>query len=201
MPRISDARRRQRRAQILDAARGCFLQKGLHPTTMDDIIRAAGLSAGAVYGYFATKDDLILAAIDETMTRLTERMRPILAPPGPPGPSALLRAVGQAIDGLAAEDGVDLKRIALLGWAEAQRDDRVRQTLRRHYGGLRLALVALATRWRAQGLLAHGADPGAAANALLSLARGYVAQAALLGGIDPDAAADGLAALLAPDAP
>ena len=195
MPRITDARRRQRRAQILDAARGCFLRKGLHPTTMDDIIRAAGLSAGAVYGYFATKDDLILAAIDEAMTRLAERMRPILATAEPPTPEELLRAAAKAVDGLAAAGGTDLKRIALLGWAEAQRDDRVRALLQAHYGGLRAALVALAAQWRARGVVAPEAQPEAVAAAVLSLALGYVAQSALLAEIGPDAAAEGLAGL------
>ena len=48
MPKISDERRAARRMQILEAAWTCFQRQGLHATTMDDIIRAAGLSAGAV---------------------------------------------------------------------------------------------------------------------------------------------------------
>ena len=59
MPKISDERRAERRAQILDAARRCFHGQGLHATSMADIIKASGLSAGAVYGYFASKEDLV----------------------------------------------------------------------------------------------------------------------------------------------
>ena len=50
MPKISDERRAARRKQILEAAWACFQKQGLHATTMDNIIRGAGLSAGGRRG-------------------------------------------------------------------------------------------------------------------------------------------------------
>ena len=45
--------------QILDAAVACFAREGFHRTTMQDIVREAALSPGAIYGYFASKEAII----------------------------------------------------------------------------------------------------------------------------------------------
>lgn len=194
MPRITDARRAERRRQILDAARACFVARGLHLTTMDDIIRASGLSAGAVYGYFASKDELILAAVAGGLEGLGARVAPILARRPPPAPEALLGEVAAAIDALAAE-GPDIRRVAVLGWAEAQRDPRVRAAMAPAYAGFLAALTAVAAEWRAAGQVEPSAAPEAVARAVLALALGYVAQAAVIGGATPAGLEAGLAGL------
>ena len=61
VPRVSDAHLTARRHQILDAAHGLFAERGFARTSMDDVAGAAGLSIGAVYRYFPSKNDLILA--------------------------------------------------------------------------------------------------------------------------------------------
>ncbi|WP_395791857.1 TetR/AcrR family transcriptional regulator [Aquimonas sp.] len=50
----------QRRQQILQAAGVCFAEKGFHQTSMAEIAKAAGLSMGLLYRYFANKDSLVL---------------------------------------------------------------------------------------------------------------------------------------------
>lgn len=52
-----------RRAQILDAAMGCFAEKGLS-ARMDDIVLASGLSKGALYFHFANKDEIIVGIFE-----------------------------------------------------------------------------------------------------------------------------------------
>jgi AcrR family transcriptional regulator len=51
------------RAQLLDAAARVFASKGYFGTKVMDIVKAAGLSSGAVYGRFASKDELLMEAI------------------------------------------------------------------------------------------------------------------------------------------
>jgi AcrR family transcriptional regulator len=51
------------RAQLLDAAARVFASKGYYGTKIMDIVKAAGLSSGAVYGRFASKDELLMEAI------------------------------------------------------------------------------------------------------------------------------------------
>lgn len=59
MPRLSSEQQQSRRNRILDAAELCFAQQGFHRTTMHDICARAGMSAGALYVYFASKEQLI----------------------------------------------------------------------------------------------------------------------------------------------
>lgn len=56
-PQLAEKRRRQ----ILDAALRCFARKGFHQTSMHEICAEAGLSAGALYRYFPSKSELIVA--------------------------------------------------------------------------------------------------------------------------------------------
>lgn len=71
MPKLSPVQQEERRARILDAAERCFARAGFHRTTMQDICREAGVSPGALYIWFASKEALIagLAARnrDETL--------------------------------------------------------------------------------------------------------------------------------------
>ena len=42
----------RRKAQICHAARDCFLAKGFQATTMEDIVKAVGMSKGGIYHYY-----------------------------------------------------------------------------------------------------------------------------------------------------
>lgn len=64
MPRISAAREEATRQRILKAAREVFVEKGLDRASIDDVVAASGLSVGAIYNYFANKDELIRQSID-----------------------------------------------------------------------------------------------------------------------------------------
>lgn len=73
MPRLTEARRRDRRAQIAAAAMRCFARQGFAGTSMADIITESGLSAGSIYSHFESKSDLIrYVAIEELDSRFEE---------------------------------------------------------------------------------------------------------------------------------
>ena len=68
-PKVSEEYVESRKRDILDAAAACFARAGLHRATMDDICTQAGLSKGAVYGYFKSKDDIVSALKVESVQR------------------------------------------------------------------------------------------------------------------------------------
>jgi TetR/AcrR family transcriptional regulator, transcriptional repressor of aconitase len=61
MPRVSEQHLAARRQQILDAAVALFSERGFARTSMSDVVRESGLSMGAVYRYFPSKADLVIA--------------------------------------------------------------------------------------------------------------------------------------------
>lgn len=69
MPKVSESYLKTRRHQILEAAMACFARKGFHSTTMEDIGQEAGLSPGVAYRYFTSKEDIILATIQQSVER------------------------------------------------------------------------------------------------------------------------------------
>lgn len=195
MPKISDEKRAARRAQILDAARACFQKNGLHATTMEDIIRASGLSAGAVYSYFKGKDELILAAVTSSLGALRALLEPLLKAEPLPSPVKLTERIMSTIDDFSKREGYDLKRIALLGWSEAQRNENLRVTMRGFYAAFRDLLAAAAARWKQAGLLQEGSSPENVAKALLAVILGFVVEAAIIGDAGPEDIAAGLGGL------
>jgi TetR/AcrR family transcriptional regulator, transcriptional repressor of aconitase len=66
MPRVSQAHLDARRAQIIDAARARFASHGFARTSMTDLVEASGLSIGAIYRYFASKDEIVAAICEQS---------------------------------------------------------------------------------------------------------------------------------------
>ncbi len=64
MPKVVPEYKEEARSRILDAANRVFAEKGYHEATMDDIAKRLGVSKGAIYLYFSSKEDLF-----ETMVR------------------------------------------------------------------------------------------------------------------------------------
>jgi AcrR family transcriptional regulator len=70
MPKVTEEHLAARRAQIVAAARTCFTERGFAGTSVPDVVRAAGLSTGAVYRYFPSKDDLVRAVCEDVHDEL-----------------------------------------------------------------------------------------------------------------------------------
>ncbi|MBF1659031.1 MAG: TetR/AcrR family transcriptional regulator [Rothia mucilaginosa] len=90
MPRLTDATKAARRAQIIEAAISCFLEKGYTNTSMSDIIKASGLSSGSIYSHFSGKEDILISAINE---RLENVKNLYAALPEGAGPQDILETI------------------------------------------------------------------------------------------------------------
>ncbi len=186
MPKITDDARQKRRRQILDAAWKCFQENGLHATTMQDIIRTSGLSAGAVYIYFQSKDDLIFEAVETSLGSLRVILAGKLAA-APASMGELIADLLPAVVDFSIRDGYDLRRIALLGWAEAQRNERLRSAMQSYYMAFRSDVARVASSWKGVSSPAEGER---IAKLLLSVILGTVVQSAILEDISAGEIAD-----------
>jgi AcrR family transcriptional regulator len=68
-------KREANRERIMRAARAVFGQRGYHTATIEEIAEEAGLSNGAIYYNFASKEDLFLALLDERLDERLEHVR------------------------------------------------------------------------------------------------------------------------------
>lgn len=71
-PRIKD--KDIRINEIQAAAKGLFFSKGLKGTTMESIAKKAGLSKGAVYFYFKSKEDLYISMMMPVLEELGRQL-------------------------------------------------------------------------------------------------------------------------------
>ncbi len=59
MPKVSDEYLEARRTEILDGAEAVIARRGVHGATLSHIRAEAGVSSGALYHYFKSKDDIV----------------------------------------------------------------------------------------------------------------------------------------------
>jgi AcrR family transcriptional regulator len=72
VPKISEERKAARRDQILDAARRCFAEYGYEGATVVRLEEATGLSRGAIFNYFPSKEDLFMELVTRDEVRISE---------------------------------------------------------------------------------------------------------------------------------
>jgi AcrR family transcriptional regulator len=174
MPRVKPETSLARRDEILEAAEICFARQGFHQTTIRDVIRESGLSAGCIYGHFATKEELIQAMGErrhardrELLSIRDETMDPL---------DTLRTIAREFLTDLQKEDALRTRRVALQLWAEALRDDAVRSQV---VGGIHMGipvLVKLLQRAQRLGLVGKKIDPTAIARTIVAMFQGFVLQ-------------------------
>ena len=129
MPHVSAAHEEEVRRRIVAAALRVFAEKGFHRATMQDVVRESGLSVGAIYTYFKSKDELFLASCDlsagQGIGELGERLTA-----GRTLAERIAISVGYFLDGVDdVGDAPGLARFLVQAWAEAEGEPAVREML------------------------------------------------------------------------
>jgi len=183
MPKVSSDYREARRRQIVDAAVACFARQGFHRTSMQDIFAASGLSAGAVYGYFASKDDIVAAVADERHALEAALFADALA--ASDLRQGLHDLVHAYFDWLRDPAEQERRRLAVQFWAEALSDAHLAQRVSRGEPFRAELATAIAGAQRS-GSFAADLDPDAVARVALAVLQGFVLQQAWEPGVDID---------------
>lgn len=68
----------ERRSQILRVSLLLFAEKGIDGTGLRDIAKMVGITQPTLYHYFASKDELVLALIEETAQRTAQQQQLVL---------------------------------------------------------------------------------------------------------------------------
>jgi AcrR family transcriptional regulator len=165
MPRVSQAHLDARRQQIVDAARARFARDGFAHTSMADIVTESGLSNGAIYRYFTSKDEIVIAVCEQ-------------------GTEALPRALtAEAVAGFLehvrarARDNGHARLVAQI-YAEAAVSPSLAAVVQRQLAAMRAAIAELVPEPRRP-------HAGPIAEAFVALCASYNQQLAIRGDLDP----------------
>lgn len=173
-----------RQAGLVEAALALAAQRSPAGITTGDLAQAVGITQGAVFRHFASKEAVWLAALDWASDTLMGRLT--AAASAAPGPLAALQAVFIAhVDFVMAYPGVPRVIFQELQHAEDTPLKARVGSLMQHYRAL---LMALLQRAHQQQLLAPGTDLPAAAVLFVGSVQGLVMQSLISGQVSAMAA-------------
>jgi AcrR family transcriptional regulator len=185
MPRVDESYRRSRRRQIMDAAIACFSREGFHRTTMQDIVTETGLSAGAIYRYFRSKEDIVAIIAEEH--HVPEAAVLAEADAGTDVVGTLRQLIHASLGRLTDPDEQRWRRVTVQVWGEALRDERIMGIVRAGLDEPVAMLAHLVRRGQEEGTLRRRIDPDGAALVCASIFQGLVLQQAWNPALDVDA--------------
>ncbi len=175
MPRAEQANQRireEQRNKILEAARKVFARKGM-AATMDDIASEAAISHGLAYRYFANKEALVRALIEQAIQQ-SPPLEQVLEMPGTPG-----ERLNSLISGFVESRRGQPEFYQLLDQVlfDAAMPDDFRELLRRRGKVMQDVLRQLIVEGQASGQVAAG-DPDQLVRAILASLDGLIRWAA-----------------------
>ena len=93
------------RQRLLEAALSRFYRDGFANVGLDQIIDEVGISKTAFYKHFESKDDLMVAILDEQSDRMIRQFRELVARHGGQDPMERLRAIFHAVEHYSGIEG------------------------------------------------------------------------------------------------
>lgn len=183
MPRISDEHRALMTQRIETAALECARQKGIGAMSMSDVIRESGLSAGAIYGYYSGKDELLAAMARRVVGNRAALLDEFAERNPVPHPAeGVLEFMDVASESLAGSG------LALQIWALAANSDVIGGIARESYAQLIAHMGSYLTAWLAEqdefGVEEATQRGQQLAPAMIALVQGWLFKLAVVGNDD-----------------
>jgi AcrR family transcriptional regulator len=161
---VAGEKRERTRRRLVQAAFDVVAERGFHAATVDQISAAAGVSTGALYANFKTKDDLLFAAFEEHLQWFAEGLEKVVKA------TDLNAAIADWIRSFGKETEQFL--VFMEFWAYALRRDELRAQLDDRMAAMRAAVAeGIAERSMADGT-SPALPPPLAAQVALALGRG-----------------------------
>jgi len=156
--RSTPSRGEATRVDILQVARQLFSEHGYHKTGIADIQAATGLTKGAFYHHFRSKEELALAILEQTRQEYAEHL---IAPAmQQPGPAERLEALlDGAVELNSRPEWCNCQMIATLGAELTPADGRLRESVQGIYGDIQDRCRELLTEAHHAGQAADRIDP------------------------------------------
>jgi len=168
MPKLKPEEVANRRQEIIDAARCCFLRSGFHQTTTDEICHEAAITPGGLYHYFDSKEEIISAVIEDAARSTVERLTSTTAT-AQDARSAFQEAASYVLQSMRDADLDSRTRFDIETWAETLRNDKLAAITQKSWVPRRQWLESLIARAREEGMYRAEVDPRGLADLILAI--------------------------------
>jgi AcrR family transcriptional regulator len=177
MPRVSAQHEQAVRDRIVRAAIEVFAEHGFHRATMQDIVRRSGLSVGAIYTYFKSKSEIILAGCDlitdQELGELRERLATVTD-----YRERVATALGYFFDQFEEQrSGRGMSVLMTQAWAEVEADPAIREMVRRRRRDVVTSTALLLQEGVVRGELPAWLDVESAAHGFAAMLDGITIEA------------------------
>jgi AcrR family transcriptional regulator len=179
MPKLAPTTQRARREHILDASERCFIAKGFRTATMDDICREAGISPGALYTYFASKEGLIAGLCEREKDRFGKELAQLTEA------TDFLSALRLVAEHYCCHEPIEKVRLHVEIGAEAGRNAIIGATVRSLDRSMTASLVDLLEQEKARGRIAPKVSLETIVRAMCALGDGLFLRRTLDPDLDP----------------
>ncbi len=193
-PKVSEEHLEDRRNQILDAAVSTFSAKGFHQSTIEDIRLEAGLSRGAVYHYFKTKEDIIDGIRNRSQQKADDIFEEVAKIEG--AGSSLMNLIDATLANMVSPQSIEANRLALFLWAESLVNQRIMDGQMPAFTPYLDVLAASVEEDQATGSLDPKLDPQAAARVIVGAMIGLQIQLSWEPGLDIQASSQALKSMI-----
>jgi AcrR family transcriptional regulator len=186
--RVCRPKRETVRRRLLDAALEVFAERGFAGASLDQVAAVAGLTKGAIYSNFASKDDLFFAMMrDQALNRL-ETIRTFLAVTAvDSNRRQALHDIGRLLTEAFTEQR-EWELVLLDFWRRAVRDDEVRLQFVAHRRALRAAIADRVEQVLGRAPVVGGLTVDDVVTVVLALSNGLAIEQY----VDPDLVSDDL---------
>lgn len=167
MPKMTEAHKEARIEQIMNAAITSFSKNGFHNTTMSAISKEAGLSVGAVYRYFKSKEDIIAAMATNEREMVVTLFKEIEDLPTVDAMEALGEFFYHTMNQMLVEHG--LVNLAINLRAEATRNPKIRKVIIQNFDLITEKLSGSIQKGISEGEIPEEVDPRMVAHLLVAI--------------------------------
>jgi AcrR family transcriptional regulator len=166
MPKVVPEYREEAKSRILEAANKVFAERGYHEATMDDIAKRLGVSKGAIYLYFSSKEDLFEAMCKTAPQAFKEILYSSFGDEANPIQSAT-KFFDKMLKLSASNPGLSFEILS-----EASRNSGLKRILRHNHEEYERVLTGFLAEGRKKKIVGDNLDIRPLANALIALWNG-----------------------------
>ncbi len=154
----------------------CFSREGFHRTTMKHIVDESGLSPGAIYKYFSSKDQIIDEIAVERHAQEHALLLSVIEEDDKAQSLQELSSVFFA--NFAGGEYKKARRVGVEVWAEALRNPEILKTVRRGVDEPRKLLARIVTQCQQRDEIPSHIDPDDFARVIIAIFHGFILQQA-----------------------
>jgi AcrR family transcriptional regulator len=168
MPRVVPEYKEKAKQRIIEAATGLFTQKGYNGTTMDDIAEVLGVSKGAIYQYFKSKQQLFFDVMESILVYQKDEVMSIVLSDNP------MYIASEEFFETRINTALQTRSFGLDLFFEAARNEALRTRMTEIYERSYVEFTGHIEKLKKQGIIKRSADVGVVWRGLIALRDGLI---------------------------